>query len=92
MTDTPRCLGFSRDTDSLGAWDDRLIDALCDPPESFQMGSVVAHVLTFAAHRRQLTRQMLRGAGVDTDHGDPINWLRAWRGETEADSAEGRQA
>jgi AraC family transcriptional regulator len=37
---------------------------------------------TFAAHRRQLVRQMLRGAGVETDDGDPINWLRARRGET----------
>jgi AraC family transcriptional regulator len=82
----PRWLEVVRDLDSRGAWDDRLIDALCDPPESFQMGSVVAHVLTFAAHRRQLTRQMLRGAGVETalfGHGDPINWLRARRGETE---------
>ncbi len=81
-----RWLQVVRDIDSRGAWDDRLIDALCDPPESFQMGSVVAHVLTFAAHRRQLVRQMLRGAGVESalfGHGDPINWLRARRGETE---------
>ncbi len=77
----PRWLEFVRDTESRGAWDDRLIDALCDPPESFQMGSVVAHVLTFAAHRRQLVRQMLRGASVEIDDGDPINWLRARRGE-----------
>lgn len=79
----PRWLEFVRELDRRGGWDDRLIDALCDPPESFQMGSVVAHVLTFAAHRRQLVRQMLRGAGVDTDDGDPINWLRARRGETD---------
>jgi AraC-like DNA-binding protein len=77
-----RWLGFVRDIDSKGAWDDRLIDALCDPPESFQMGSVVAHVLTFAAHRRQLVRQMLRGAAVETDDGDPIDWLRERRGES----------
>ena len=51
------------------------------------MGSVVAHVLTFAAHRRQLVRQMLRGAGVEIDDGDPINWLRARRGETEGGDA-----
>ncbi len=79
-----RWLTFVRETDRKGAWDDRLIDALCDPPESFQMGSVVAHVLTFAAHRRQLVRQMLRGSGVDTElygQGDPIEWLRDRRGE-----------
>jgi AraC family transcriptional regulator len=52
------------------------------------MSSVIAHVLTYSAHRRQLVRQMLRGAGVEVDHGDPINWLRAQRGETPgADSA-----
>jgi AraC family transcriptional regulator len=79
-----RWLSFVRDIDSKGAWDDRLIDALCDPPESFQMGSVVAHVLTFAAHRRQLVRQMLRGAGLETNHGDPIEWLRERRGEGHA--------
>ncbi len=89
----PRWLAVVRDLDSKGAWDDRLIDALCDPPESFQMGSVVAHVLTFAAHRRQLARQMLRGVPVEVDDGDPINWLRARRGETDGgDAAEGEQA
>jgi AraC family transcriptional regulator len=80
----PRWLAVVRDIDARGAWDDRLIDALCDPPESFVMSSVVAHVLTFAAHRRQLVRQMLRGAGLETNHGDPIEWLRERRGEGHA--------
>ena len=57
----PRWLATVRDIERRGAWDDRLIDALCDPPESFVMSSVVAHVLTFSAHRRQLARQLLRG-------------------------------
>lgn len=82
-----RWLAFVRDLDRRGAWDDRLVDALCDPPESFVMSSVVAHVLTFAAHRRQLVRQMLRASGVETDHGDPINWLRELRGETTGEDA-----
>ena len=59
-----------------GAWNDRLIDALCDPPESFVMSSVIAHVLTYASHRRQLVRTMLRRAGKTVDQGDPIMWLR----------------
>lgn len=83
-----RWLAVVRDIDRRGAWDDRLVDALCDPPESFVMSSVVAHVLTYAAHRRQLLRQMLRAAGVRADHGDPINWLRARRGETPGEDAE----
>jgi AraC family transcriptional regulator len=77
----PRWLAAVRDFDRRGAWDDRLIDALCDPPESFVISSVVAHVLTFSAHRRQLSRQLVRGLGHKVDSGDPINWLRAQRGE-----------
>jgi AraC family transcriptional regulator len=78
----PRWLETVRDIDRRGAWNDRLIDALCDPPESFVMSSVIAHVLTYSAHRRQLVRRMLTAAGREVDHGDPIMWLRAQLGET----------
>ena len=71
----PRWLAFVRDVSRRGAWGDRLVDALCDPPETFLLGSVVAHVLTFGAHRRQLARHWLRAAGVPVDAGDPIDWL-----------------
>jgi AraC family transcriptional regulator len=77
----PRWLEAVRDIDRRGGWNDRLIDALCDPPESFVMSSVVAHVLTYSAHRRQLVRRMLTAAGRQVDEGDPIMWLRARRGE-----------
>jgi AraC-like DNA-binding protein len=72
----PRWLEMVRDVDRRGAWDDRIVDALCEPPESFVLGSIVAHVLTFSAHRRLGVRGMLRDLGVDVDEGDPINWLR----------------
>ncbi len=71
----PRWLAAVRDIARRGAWGDRLVDALCEPPETFVLGSVVAHVLTFSAHRRLLVRHLLRGAGVETDTGDPIDWL-----------------
>lgn len=83
-----RWVDMIQDIDARGAWGDRLIDALCDPPESFVMSSVVAHVLTFSAHRRQLARLMLRAAGHKVGHGDPINWLRNRRGETTGDDLE----
>jgi hypothetical protein len=76
----PRWLAVVRDIDRRGAWQDRLVDALCDPPESFVVGSVVAHVLTYAAHRRQLARQLLRSLGHEVDHGDPIDWHRRQTG------------
>lgn len=82
-----RWLAVVRDLDRRGAWDDRLVDALCDPPESFVLSSVVAHVLTYSAHRRQLVRHMLRAAGVEIDHGDPIEWLRSRRASDPEDLA-----
>ena len=75
-----RWLALVRDIDRRGAWGDRIVDALCEPPESFVLGSVIAHVLTYSAHRRQLLRLMLRQAGVEVDTGDPIDWLRRRRG------------
>ena len=74
----PRWLEIVRDVERRGAWEDRIVDALCEPPESFVLSSIVAHVLTYAAHRRQLVRSMLREIGVLEEHndGDPINWLR----------------
>ena len=70
-----RWLAMLRDMERRDAWDDRIVDALCDPPESFVLGSIVAHVLTFGAHRRLLARAMLREHGIDTGSGDPIDWL-----------------
>lgn len=75
----PRWLAMVRDVDRRGAWDDRLVDALCEPPESFVLGSVLAHVLTYSAHRRLLARHLL-GAGAAWPEGDPITWLRRQTG------------
>lgn len=74
----PRWLALVRDIDRRGAWDDRFVDALCDPPESFVLSSVLAHVLTYSAHRRLLARLML-GHRAPGD-GDPILWLRRRQG------------
>jgi len=74
----PRWLAVLADVDARGAWADRLVDALCDPPESFVLGSVVAHVLTYDAQRRGLARVLLAATGAEHD-GDPITWLRRAR-------------
>ncbi|WP_238419679.1 helix-turn-helix transcriptional regulator [Gordonia sp. 'Campus'] len=80
----PRWLALVRDIDRRGAWQDSVIDALCDPPESFLLSQIVSHVLTFSAHRRLLARWMLRDAGVDvtapTLDPDPIMWHRKHSG------------
>jgi AraC family transcriptional regulator len=59
-----------------GRLGDTVIDALCDPPESFQLYGIVAHVLTYSAYRRGLARAMLARHGVDTHRGDPLEWMR----------------
>lgn len=61
---------------SAGRLGDTVIDALCDPPESFQLHGIVAHVLTYSAHRRELVRTMLTELGVKTSSGDPLQWMR----------------
>ncbi len=61
---------------TAGRMGDTVIDALCDPPESFQLYGIVAHVLTFSAHRRALARSMLAGMGVAAGPGDPLDWMR----------------
>lgn len=79
----PRWLEMVRDVGRRDAWDDRIVDALCDPPESFVLGSILADVLTYAVHRRLTVRSMLRDLGVEVDEGDPITWLRRRSGGTE---------
>lgn len=64
------------DYSAAGRMGDTVIDALCDPPESFQLYGIVAHVLTFSAHRRGLVRRMLAELGAPTEQGDPLDWMR----------------
>ena len=58
-----------------GAWDDAFVDALCEPPQSFTYGGVVAHVLAFGAVRREMLASVLAELGADVPtSGDPIEW------------------
>jgi AraC-like DNA-binding protein len=59
-----------------GRLGDTVIDALCDPPESFQLYGIVAHVLTYSAPRRELVRTMLARHGMVAGTGDPLDWMR----------------
>lgn len=56
--------------------DDTFVDALCEPAEVFTYGGMIAHVLTFAAHRRTLVVLALDAAGItDLGWGDPMRWV-----------------
>jgi AraC family transcriptional regulator len=59
-----------------GRLDETFVDALCDPPEIYTYGGMIAHVLTFAAHRRTLVCGALVDAGIaDLGTGDPMRWV-----------------
>ena len=55
---------------------DELIVCPGESVEIYTFGAVIAHVLTFAAHRRTLIAGALADEGfTDLDSGDPIRWL-----------------
>ena len=59
-----------------GRLDETFVDAICDEPEVFTYGGMIAHVLTFAAHRRTLVVGALCDAGItDLGYGDPMRWV-----------------
>jgi AraC family transcriptional regulator len=58
-------------------WDDVFVDALCTPPVSFTFGSVIAHIVSAGAVRRQIAMGILRELGVaDVETRDAIEWER----------------
>ncbi len=71
-----RWAAMVREYGEQGRLGDTVIDALCDPPESFQLYGIIAHVLTYSAHRRELVRAMLSRLGVQVHRGDPLEWMR----------------
>lgn len=60
-----------------GRLDETFVDTTCAPPRTFSFGGVLAHVLTFAAHRRTLVAGALISAGVEDDLtvADPQIWM-----------------
>ena len=64
------------ETADQGRLDETFVDALCEPPVVMTYGGMIAHVLTFAAHRRTLVAGALIDAGItDLGAGDPLYWV-----------------
>ena len=69
----PAYLAQVREVVEHGRLDDTFVDALCEPPAVFTYGGMIAHVLTFAAHRRTLVVLALDKHGItDLGWGDPM--------------------
>ena len=59
-----------------GRFDESFVDTTCEPPRVFTYGGMVAHVLTFAAHRRSLLIGAFSTAGItDLGFGDPMHFV-----------------
>jgi len=59
-----------------GRFDESFVDTTCEPPRVFTYGGMVAHVLTFAAHRRSLLVGAFHSAGItDLGFGDPMQFV-----------------
>jgi AraC family transcriptional regulator len=72
----PTYLDHVRDVAGAGRVGDTFVDALCEPAEVFTYGGMIAHVLTFAAHRRTLVVLALAKHGVEElGWGDPMRWV-----------------
>ncbi len=83
----PRFARVARSIRDRGAWDDGFVDALCEPPQSFTFGGVLAHVVTYGAIRREMLASVLAELGAipprgpeAPDDADPIHWeqTRRW--------------
>jgi AraC family transcriptional regulator len=70
---------------AAGAGGETFLDATCQPPRTFTLGGVLAHVLTFAAVRRTLAVGALESSGIgDLGAGDPMRFV----GEEGTDASE----
>ena len=65
----PAYLAHVHDVVDHGRLDETFVDALCEPAEVFTHGGMIAHVLTFAAHRRTLVALALAQHGADGSAG-----------------------
>ncbi|MFA4929887.1 MAG: AraC family transcriptional regulator [Patulibacter sp.] len=83
----PKFSRVARSIRDRGAWDDAFVDALCEPPQSFTYGGVLAHVITYGAIRREMLASVLAELGAvppsgpeTPDGADPILWeqQRRW--------------
>lgn len=74
----PAARAFARQVRAIrdrGAWDDAFVDALCEPPQSFTYGAVVAHVIELGAVRREMLASVLVELGVQgLASPDAISW------------------
>jgi AraC-like DNA-binding protein len=71
----PSFLGQMREILRDNRVDDTFVDAVCDPPQVFTYGGMIAHILTYAAYRRTLVTSALYEFGVRDIQDDPMHFV-----------------
>lgn len=69
----PAYLTHVREACASGSLEEMFIDATGEEPYAFTSGGMIAHVLTYAAHRRTMAVGALSSAGADLED-DPLVW------------------
>ncbi len=69
----PTFLGHVGHACESGTLDEMFVDATGEEPYAFTYGGMIAHVLTYAAHRRTIAVGALSSAGADLPD-DPLVW------------------
>jgi uncharacterized damage-inducible protein DinB len=65
----------SRAVSERGAWDEKWVDRLSNPPTEKTYGGAIAHVITHSMHHRAQLLYLLRRLGVsDLPEGDVLSW------------------
>jgi len=70
----PVFLDHVRNASERGSLDDTFVDTTTGTPYFFTYGGMIAHVLTYAAHRRTLVSGALHSAGITDLEDDPLAW------------------
>jgi AraC family transcriptional regulator len=71
----PKFLERVRDVADGNRLAETFVDTTCSPARVFSYGGMIAHVLTYAAHRRTLVTGALASAGLPAIDDDPIGWV-----------------
>jgi AraC family transcriptional regulator len=71
----PAFLEAVRDVDQDGRMHETFVDVCGDSTHVFTYGGMIAHVLTYAAHRRTLVAGAIESAGVTDLTDDPLVWF-----------------
>jgi AraC family transcriptional regulator len=73
----PAFLAMAKGVRDTNNWRGAFVDHLCEPPEAFTLGGVIAHVLTLSAHGRGVMLEVMAGFGVHVmNASDPIEFVR----------------